>query len=357
MHAHDQTLHRERPRFERGFHSVGEQTWAWLQPNGGLGESNAGLVASGDHVLVVDSLWDLKLTRAMLNAARELVDAPVEILVNTHSDGDHCWGNQLFSNARIISGATAKRLMTLDTPKQLRAMQRSGRALGKIGRLPLPLIGTRDYGRLPRLPLRDLGNEFAPFDWSEVELTLPTETFEGQLDLMLGERAVSLIEVGPAHTGGDTVVWLPDARVCFAADILFIGGTPVMWAGPISSWVAAIDTISALGAERYVPGHGPICGQAEVDSLREYFQWVGSEGGALLDRGVSPAKAARKLLLSGEFADLPWAKWSDPERLVVTLSAEQHVRDGGSDHIVGAARSRVVAQMQLAKTALARART
>jgi cyclase len=63
---------------------------AWLQPNGVLGEGNAALVVGDGASLLVDTLWDRRLTRRMLAAMRPLVErAPIETLVNTHSDGDH----------------------------------------------------------------------------------------------------------------------------------------------------------------------------------------------------------------------------------------------------------------------------
>lgn len=352
----ERSLHGEPTRFERGYQRVADDTWAWLQPNGALGESNSGLVVSGDQALVIDSLWDLKLTGRMLEASREIIDFPPQVLFNTHSDGDHVWGNQLFPNARIISGEKAKQLMTLDMPKELRTMRSAGRALAAVGSLPIPLIGTVDIGNLPRLPLKVMGNEFAPFDWREIDLTLPTETFEGSMNLTIGDRAVSLIEVGPAHTGGDAVAWLPDVKVCFAADILFIGGTPIMWAGPVKSWLSALEQISSLGADRFVPGHGPVCGQPEVDLLHDYFEWVQSEGVAQLERGIKPVKAANRMLLSSEFEQLPWAAWDDPTRLVVTLCTEQYKRDGGKDHLLGVGRSRAIAAMQASRTALIRKR-
>ena len=324
------TLHGEPARFARGFQQVGEQTWAWLQPNGGLGESNAGLIASGGHALLVDTLWDLALTRRMLAAARELVDAEPETVVNTHSDGDHVWGNQLLPGARIVSTATARELMTLDTPRELRRLKRLGRLI------------------------RPLGREMAPFDWDGVELTLPSETFDGELEVAVGERRVRLIEVGPAHTAGDAVVWAPDASACFAADILFVGCTPITWAGPLAGWLEAIDRVSALGATTFVPGHGPVCDQAAVDLLREYLEWARDEGGARLERGLSPARAAREMLLDPEFESLPWAGWDDPARLAITLSTERFRREGGEGHLAGAGRTRAILQMQRLRRALAR---
>lgn len=350
------TLHGEPARFAIGYAEVADRTWAYLQPNGGLGESNSGLVFDGEEVLVIDSLWDVALTRKMLADARGIVDAAPTILFNTHSDGDHVWGNQLMSGARIISTNTAMSLMHLDPPKEMRGLQKGGRLLGVLGSNPLPLIGTRDYGSLPRLPLKEMGNEMAPFKWDDIELTLPTETFDGELTLNVGSREVRLIEVGPAHTLGDAVAYVPDAKTCFAADILFIGGTPIMWAGPVETWILALETISGLGAERFVPGHGPVCGQAEVDLVKQYFEWVRDEGIAQLAKGVGPAKAARNPLLSSEFESLPWSGWDDPARLLPTLSTEQFRRDGGQGHLSGAARSKVIAQMQLAKTALKRKR-
>jgi glyoxylase-like metal-dependent hydrolase (beta-lactamase superfamily II) len=348
------TLHGERPRFDGGYKQVGQDTWAWLQPNGILGESNSGLVVSGDQALLVDTLWDLKLTQRMLDSARAIIDFTPQTLFNTHSDGDHVWGNQLLPDARIISTTKAKQLMSLDTPQSLRGMKKSGEVLGKLGSLPIPLVGTKDVANWPRIPLREMGKEFDPFDWDDVVLTLPTETFDHQLSVSVGERQVELLEVGPAHTGGDAVAWLPDVKVCFAADILFIGGTPIMWAGPVAGWQQAIRRISELGAETFVPGHGPICGQAEVDLLGDYFEWVQREGVSQLDRGIAPATAARRLLLSDDFKSLPWASWDDPARLVVTLCTEQYVRDGGSGHLVGAGRARAVIQVQRTKSELAR---
>ena len=87
---------------------------------------------------------------------------------------------------------------------------------------------------------------FGALRFDGIELRLPTRTFEGRLEVEVGGRLMELIEVGPAHTRGDTIVHVPDARTVFTGDILFIGGTPIVWAGPLSNWVAACDLMLGL---------------------------------------------------------------------------------------------------------------
>ena len=77
----------------------------------------------------------------------------------------------------------------------------------------------------------------------------PTDTFAGETTVRVGEREVRLIAVGPAHTSGDAIAYVPDAAAVFTGDILFAASTPVMWAGPVSSWIAAADLILSLSPE------------------------------------------------------------------------------------------------------------
>ena len=78
-----------------------------------------------------------------------------------------------------------------------------------------------------------------------------------RLDLQVGGRTVSLLEVGPAHTAGDAVVHLADAGIVFTGDILFHGGHPIVWAGPVANWIAACDRVLALRPDRRRPRTRP----------------------------------------------------------------------------------------------------
>ena len=118
---------------------------------------------------------------------------------------------------------------------------------------------------------------FAPFDFENVEERTPTKTFSGVMDMKVGDKAVRLIEVGPAHTGGDVLVHVPGDRAVYTGDILFIDGTPLMWAGPVANWIRACETIIRMDVDVIVPGHGPITDKAGVRRVGDYLAYVDGE--------------------------------------------------------------------------------
>lgn len=317
MRAEAAPLHPAPARFEGGLSEVGPGIHAWLQPNGLLGESNTGLVIGDGASLLIDTLWDPRLTHRMLTAMAPLTEkAPIETLVNTHSDGDHWWGNQEVRGAEIIATESASAVMDAQSPTEMRRFGALAGALRLAGSMPFPYPRRDDVAVIAAYVTEAL----APFSFDEVRLVPPTRTFSRELELDVAGREVRLFEVGPAHTPGDLIVWVPDAKVVIAADILFIGVTPIMWAGPLASWVAALERLLEFGAERFVPGHGPVCGPDEVRRLIEYWRWLDQAAGPRLDAGSSPAETARELVLGDEIAERGFADWLAPERTLVSVA-------------------------------------
>ena len=156
---------------------------------------------------------------------------------------------------------------------------------------------------------------FGGFDFEGTEPEAPTRTFDGSLTLTVGDRDVELLELGPAHTGGDVAVHVPDAGVVYTGDLVFHGGHPIVWAGPVANWMAACDRLLALDAATVVPGHGPIGDRQAVEDQRGYFEWLVAEGTPRLGAGMSPLDAALDL------AGGPYDGWGEPERLVANLIA------------------------------------
>ena len=309
-------LHAGPAQFEGGLTEVGPGVHAWLQPNGLLGESNAALVVGAGASMLVDSLWEPKLARRMLDSIAPLVaEAPIETLVNTHSDGDHWWGNQEIPGAEIVATEAAASLMASQSPAQMKRFGALAGGLRLAASIPVPYPRRADVAAIAAY----VSGALEPFAFGEVRLVPPTRTFTGELELDVGGREVRLLEVGPAHTAGDLIVWVPDARIAIAADILFIGVTPIMWAGPLEGWTMALDRLLELGAEQLVPGHGPVCGPDEVRRLIDYWRWLDQAAGECLDAGEPPAAVARELVLGGEIAQRGFADWLGPERALVSV--------------------------------------
>jgi glyoxylase-like metal-dependent hydrolase (beta-lactamase superfamily II) len=275
----------------------------------------------------------------MLEAMRRRSDAPIRTLVNTHSDGDHVWGNQLVADAEIVATETAAHIIREEPPAGLQRFQALAPRLRRLGKLPLP--AARRAGRLGSY----VGDMLAPFDFSSVEITPPTREFSGDLTLDAGGRQVRLIEVGPAHTPGDLIVHVPDAGVVFAADVMFVGVLPVMWAGPTANWLAALDRLLALDPAVVVPGHGPVSGPAEVRVVRDHLAWVEQEALPRLAAGRSVRDTARDLLASEGHRGSAWADWDQPERIVITIATIDRHRRGDAGPVGARRRAQIFADV------------
>ncbi len=291
--------------YTRGLHELADGIWAYLQPDGGWGWSNAGLITGDGGSLLVDTLFDLRLTAEMLEQMRDVIPggAPIASVVNTHANGDHCYGNALLGDAEIIATARCAEEMLQLPPAAMAAVLQSADSLGAAGRF------------VQRI--------FSPFSFDDIPLAPPTRTFDGQLDLLVGGRPVTLLEVGPAHTAGDAVVHLADDGIVFTGDILFHGGHPIVWAGPVANWIAACDRVLALHPRVVVPGHGPLAAPGALVDLKGYFELLTAEARTRYDAGMTALQAARDIDLG------PYAGWSEAERVVANVHALY--RDFGDD--------------------------
>jgi glyoxylase-like metal-dependent hydrolase (beta-lactamase superfamily II) len=295
--------------------------YAWLQPDGGWGLSNAGLITGHGASVLVDTLFDLPRTRRMLDAMTDAVAAaPIRTLVNTHGNGDHWFGNQLVRDAEIVAAAPSVVDMRAVSPQMVGALVSSPGATG-------------DYVR----------RIFGGYEFTGITPTYPDRTYEEELLLTVGGVDVLLVDVGPAHTSGDTVVYCERDRVAFTGDIVFAGGTPIMWAGPVANWIAACRRIRELGAEVVVPGHGPVSPVARVQDMVDYLEFVYGEAGRRHAAGMPAQDAALDIDL-GSFAS-----WPEAERLAVNVATVYRELDPlGADPPTGAAQFGCMAELAAA---------
>jgi cyclase len=257
-------------------HQVTEGVHAWVQPPGGWCLSNAGIVQTRDTTVLVDTAATERRATDLRRTVEGLGGRPVGMVVNTHSHGDHTFGNWLFSDSATVVAQE--------------------RAAAEIA----------DFG----LALQGL---WPGVEWGRVEPVVPVVTFRERMTLPVTGPRVELLHFGPGHTAGDTVVWLPDQRVLFTGDLVFSGATPFVLMGSVSGSLRVLERLRALEPLHVVPGHGPVGGPELLDANADYLRWVRDLAHAGATAGLRPLELARATDLG------PYARLLDSERLVCNL--------------------------------------
>jgi cyclase len=255
---------------------IADGVHAYVQPDGGWCVNNAGVLVDDDGVVVIDTVATQARAHRMREAINGLHAGPVRTIVNTHSHGDHTFGNSVFG-----PGATV--------------------IAHELARTEMAEVGLALTGLWPQV------------EWGEVHLRLPSVTFHDQLRVHLGKRRVELIHIGPAHTTNDVVAWLPDERVLFAGDVVMSGCTPFHLMGSVLGTLRALARLRTMEPDVVVCGHGPVAGPAVFDTAEEYLRWIVRLAERGIAAGLPPLDLARETEL-GKFGEL-----LDPERIVGNL--------------------------------------
>lgn len=238
---------------------VGNGVYAAIGVPGGKAGSNAGFVIGSNGVLVIDSFLDVPPAQALLAEIRKLTSLPVRYVVNTHYHLDHSGGNRAFVDA----GAT------VIAHKNVRAWLRTEN-LKFFGPTPTDEQKAR-----------------------AAALVLPDVVYSDAIDLYLGDRLVQLRYM-LGHTGGDTVVIVPDANVVFTGDLFWQQRLPNLIDASTKVWIDTLDKLATTYPNaKFVSGHGDVGTADDVRAFREYLiflrqqiaqaQQEGKSGQALQD--------------------------------------------------------------------------
>lgn len=282
-----------------GVVDLGNGAFCYLQDTNrgtGWGWSNSGLIVDSGEAVMIDTLRDEALTGAMLDAYRDatgLKARDIGTLVNTHADGDHTYGNRLMRHARIMASKECAELMAGRPPSVFQEWFDT-RPEGEVGDFIFRLYGP-------------------PFNFIGIEPTMPSEYVKDQQEIRVGNKTARILMAGPAHTPGDIMVYVPEDRIIFTGDIVFLNNTPILWSGPSGNWIRALDEILALDVDIVVPGHGPVTDKDGVRKTREYLVFVEEETLERFDAGLSMEDAIQDIAL-GQFED-----WGGAERIAVNV--------------------------------------
>ena len=216
---------------------LGNNVYAAIDKPKSSAGSNAGFVIGEDGVAVIDTFQDAKAAEQLLAEIRKLTKLPVKFVVNTHYHLDHVTGNGVFAQAGAVIVAQ----------KNVRAW-----------------IHTEN--------LKFFGANIKPEQKSWIiGLVAPNAVYDSSVDLYLGSRKV-LVRYFPGHTGGDSVVIIPDAQVVFTGDLFWRKTLPNLIDGTTDKWAETDAKITAEWPKAsFVSGHGDVGNAAEVTEFRGYL--------------------------------------------------------------------------------------
>jgi cyclase len=254
------------------------------QQEGGTGHlnagiSNAGLFVGEDSMMVFDSLGFPIQAKAFIAASQKAGGGkPITHLINSHHHGDHVACNQFFLPAQISSHPYCRQ-------EVLKAIPNTPPTFPKAEGLA---------------------------DGTEVrKLVAPSVTFEDNLIYNIGGNVVEFRFVGPAHTWGDLVAFLPQHKILFAADLAFFNLVPYCHNAYISKWMEAIDKVMKWDWDVIVPGHGPVGGKKELAEAADYFRFLKPEVKKRYDAKMTPGAAAADIKMG------KYDNWMGSERIVM----------------------------------------
>jgi len=235
--------------------SLGHNVYAAIDDAKGDAGANAGFVIGDDGVLVIDTFENEAAAKALLAEIRKLTKLPVKYVVNTHYHLDHVAGNAVFEQAGAVVMAQRNVVGWIHTEN-----------------------------------LKFFGKNIKAEQKSMVEaLAAPNILYDNGLSVLLGTREV-LVQVFPGHTGGDSVVMIPDAKVVFCGDLFWRATLPNLIDASTDKWMATLRGLQAHAPSSdivYVPGHGNPGDFHDVEAFRTYLDdlrgWVQKQ----IDNGKS----------------------------------------------------------------------
>jgi cyclase len=202
--------------------------------------ANAGIIIGQDFLVAVDSLISSREAKRFIQDIHKISQKPVKFLVNTHYHLDHSLGNSEFAKlgASII------------------AQENDHKNMQKAGE------GMLHYAKQSGLSDQDLQG---------TKLAYPTLTFSDRVTLNLGNKQVELLFIGPSHTTGSVLVFMPQEKVLFTGDILFTDCHPFLGEANIAGWIKVLDYIMTMDVDKIIPGHGPVSSKKDVADLKNYL--------------------------------------------------------------------------------------
>ncbi len=216
--------------------------------------NNLSFVITDAGVLVVNAGGNYLLARGLHDEIKKVTDQPVKYVVLENGQGHAMLGSSYWQEqgAKVIAHVDAAHEIEEESFALLEVMQ---------GRVKEKAEGTK--------------------------VVIPDETFEDKKIIELGGERIELLNIGPAHSPGDIIVWLPGKKLVISGDMAFHQRMlPLFEHTDSKAWIETWDTFEALGAEVVIPGHGGPTDMATVRKYtRDYLVYLREKIGEVIENG------------------------------------------------------------------------
>jgi len=266
--------------------------------------SNNLVIINDDHVMLVDSSVTPAAARGLVEGIKTLTDKPIKYVFNTHYHFDHAHGNQIFGDdVEIIGHEFVRSMLLTDVLAQRTNQSFTAGIPAQVEALRARVAGTTDAVERSRLEAQLVIQEAHGVAVQETRPTPPNVTYRDSLTLVKGGREVQLHFPGRGHTGGDSLVFLPEERIVFTGDFFVgspgSGGLPYMGDGYVEEWPASLDGLRSLDFDVIVPGHGaPFREREQIDHLQAYLRDFFGQVSAFHAEGLSVQDATARVDLA-----------------------------------------------------------
>ena len=307
-----QSVNTAAPKSEDDFRlvKVADGVFAAIAKSGGLASGNAGFVIGDGGVLIVDTFFTPIAVEELIAEIEAQTRQPIRYAVNTHYHLDHTGGNQvlaardvpIIAHDNVFSWQTTRNRRFLPVPEELQ--KRRANAAQQLA----------EAGQDQKEKRSQLERQLRRFDaMLAIQLTKPSMSFsEGRLHLFLGTREVVLFSL-PGHTGGDLLVYVPDANVIFTGDMGWSKTLPNLVDATVNDWVPSLDKILADYPDaRFVPGHGDVAGITELRDFRDYLDDLRSRVRKGIASGLTIEQAREQLKLPDKYKGFGFQNFAEP---------------------------------------------
>jgi len=288
---------------------LADGVYAAVASEEGYAICNAGIVDTGDRTVVFDTFISPDPAKDLLRAAKRLTPQNAIRVVNSHYHNDHIRGNQVFPpNVDILSTATTLEGIAHKEPEEITWEKEN---------IPKALVDTKSKLRLEKDPKRrrDLALSIVYYEaimksHPKLKTRLPNITFEGSLMIHGMRRQVELLPFA-GHTASDVVLYLPEEKISFMGDLLFVNCHPYLASGSPEQWKQSLAEVEGLGVQIAVPGHGPVGRSASLSVMLQYIQSLENIVVNMIKCGKSVEQASFEPIPS------PFDTWLSPDNFFV----------------------------------------